>query len=40
MAAAVERVFGRGARFVFLRLKAVFDFLVSVRDRPRVLDGR
>ena len=31
---------GHGARFVFLLLKGVFDFIVSVRDRPRVLDGR
>jgi hypothetical protein len=29
-----------GARFVFLLLKGVFDFIVSVRDRPRVLHGR
>jgi hypothetical protein len=29
-----------GAPFVFLRLKGVFDFIVSIRDRPRVLHGR
>jgi len=29
-----------GARFVFLRLRGVFDFNISVRDRPRVLHGR
>jgi len=29
-----------GVRFVFLRLRGVFDFIVSVRDRQRVLHGR
>lgn len=29
-----------GVRFVFLRLKGIFEAIVSVRGRPRVLHGR